>query len=182
MTLIGQVEAPDEGASTWSFKIGGGTVVLANAARASDPLILNRIAVTGSYDAARRRFAIDEGDLGNTAVGVAMSGNVDFSSPDVRFRAGLAGTRMPVDALKRLWPVFIAPPVRNWFIDHLTGGTLERIVIAVNSPMEALKDFRAADSRRRAFDRRLCHRLSGAAGRRPAGAARRRSQHPYRRA
>ena len=140
MTLIGQVEAPEEGASTWSFKIGGGTVVLANAARASDPLILNRIAVTGSYDAARRRFAIDEGDLGNTAVGVAMSGNVDFSSPEVRVRGGLAGTRMPVDALKRLWPVFIAPPVRNWFIDHLTGGTLERIVIAVNSPMEALKD------------------------------------------
>jgi hypothetical protein len=139
MTLIGQIEAPEEGGSTWSFKINGGTVVLANTAQASDPLILNRIAVTGSYDVARRRFAVDEGDLGNTAVGVAMSGSVDFSLPDVRFRAGLAGTRMPVDALKRLWPVFIAPPVRKWVNEHLTSGTLERIVIAVNSPMEALK-------------------------------------------
>jgi len=139
MTLIGQVEAPDEGASVWSFKIGGGTVVLADGAQAGDPLILNRIAVTGSYDTARRRFAIDEGDLGNTAVGVAMSGSVDFSSPDVRFRAGLAGTRMPADALKRLWPVFIAPPVRKWVYEHITSGTLERLVIAVNSPMEALK-------------------------------------------
>jgi hypothetical protein len=139
MTLIGQIEAPEEGGSTWSFKIGGGTVVLADAAQTGDPLILNRIAVTGSYDVARRRFAVDEGDIGNTAVGVAMSGSVDFSSPDVRFRAGLAGTRMPADAIKRLWPVFIAPPVRQWVNDHISSGTLERIVIAVNAPMETLK-------------------------------------------
>ena len=41
--------------------------------------MLNRIAVSGRYDAAKKRFVIDEGDIGNTGVGIAMSGNIDFS-------------------------------------------------------------------------------------------------------
>ena len=139
-TLIGQVEAPEDAGGTWSFKVGGGTVVLGSPAVPGDALVLNRIAVSGSYDATRRRFAVNEGDIGNARIGVAFSGNLDLSTPDVRFRAGFAGTRMPADALKRIWPLFIAPKVRDWFNEHLISGTLERIVIAVNAPLETLKD------------------------------------------
>ncbi len=139
-TLIGQVEVPEETGGTWSFKIGGGTVVLAAAGAPSEPLVLNRIAMSGRYDATTRRFVVDEGDIGNTNVGVALSGAMDFSSSDLRLKAGVAGTRMPADALKKLWPVFVAPRVRDWFNAHLTGGTLERIVIAVNAPFATLKD------------------------------------------
>jgi hypothetical protein len=140
ITLLGQIEAPPEPSGTWLFKIGGGTVVLNPSGGSNEPLVLNRIAVNGHYDAAKQRFAIDEGGVGNTGVGVAMSGNVDFSGGDVRVAAGLAGTRMPVDALKRLWPVFIQPKVRDWFNEHLLSGTLERIVIAVNAPLDTLRD------------------------------------------
>jgi hypothetical protein len=140
ITLLGQIEAPPEAGGTWLFKIGGGTVVLNPSGGSTEPLVLNRIAVSGHYDAAKQHFAIDEGDVGNTGVGVAMSGNVDFSGGNIHVAAGLAGTRMPVDALKRLWPVFIQPKVRRWFNKHLLSGTLERIVIAVNAPLDTLRD------------------------------------------
>jgi len=140
ITLIGQIEAPEETSGTWSFKIGGGTVVLTASGAPGEPLVLNRIAVSGRYDATKRRFVVDEGDIGNANVGVALSGAMDFSSSDLRLRAGVAGTRMPADALKKLWPVFISSKVRDWFNEHLTSGTLERIVIAVNAPLETLKD------------------------------------------
>ncbi len=139
ITLLGQIEAPQEAGGTWLFKIGGGTVVLNTSNAASEPLVLNRIAVGGRYDAAKQRLVVDEGDIGNTGVGLAMSGNADFSGGNVRLAAGLAGTRMPIDALKRLWPVFIAPKVRDWFNEHFLSGTLERIVIAVNAPLDTLK-------------------------------------------
>jgi hypothetical protein len=139
ITLIGQVQAPPEVGGVWLFKVGGGTVVLNATGGTGEPLVLNRIAVSGRYDAAKQRFVVEEGDIGNTGLGLAMSGNVDFSGGAVRLAAGLAGTRMPVDALKRLWPVFITPKVRDWFNEHLQSGTLERIVIAVNSPLENLK-------------------------------------------
>ena len=103
-------------------------------------LVLNRIAVGGRYDAAKQRFTVDEGDVGNTGVGIAMSGSLDLAGGNPRLAAGLAGTRMPADAMKRLWPVFITPKVRDWFNEHLLSGMRERIVIAVNSPIENLKD------------------------------------------
>jgi hypothetical protein len=142
ITLMGQIEAPEEGAGTiWPFKIGGGgTVFLTSLNGQGEPLILNHIAVTGRYDADRRRFVVDEGDLGNTDVGLAMSGNVDFSGADLRLTAGLAATRMPVDTLKRVWPVFVAPKVRTWINEHLMSGSVDRLVIAVNAPYETLKE------------------------------------------
>jgi hypothetical protein len=139
ITLLGQIEAPKETGGTWQFKIGGGTVVLNTSKAGGEPVVLNRIAVSGRYDAAKQRLSVDEGDIGNTGVGLAMSGNVDFSGGNARLAAGLAGTRMPVDAFKRLWPVFVMPKVRDWFNEHLMSGTLERIVIAVNAPLDTLK-------------------------------------------
>jgi hypothetical protein len=140
ITLIGQVEAPAEPGGIWLFKVGGGTVVLSASAPSNEPLVLNRIAVSGRYDAAKQRFIVDEGDIGNSGVGIAMSGSMDFSGGGVHLATGLAGTRMPVDALKRLWPAFVTPKVRDWFDEHLISGTVERIVIAVNSPLENLKN------------------------------------------
>jgi Protein of unknown function len=138
-TLITRVEAPEQTSGLWSFSIGGGAIVLAGSDAAKEPLVLNRIAVTGRYDAAKERLVVDEGDIGNTNVGVAMSGTMDWSAGSPRLAAGFAGTRMPVDALKRMWPVFVVPKVRDWFNEHLLSGSVERIVIAVNSPLENLK-------------------------------------------
>jgi len=115
--------------------------VLNASAPASEPLVLNRIAVSGRYDAGKQRLVVDEGDIGNSGVGVAMSGSMDFAAAGgAHLAAGIAGTRMPADALKRLWPAFVAPKVRDWFEEHLVSGIVERIVIAVNSPYENLKD------------------------------------------
>jgi hypothetical protein len=139
ITLLGQVEAPASPSDAWLFKVGGGTVVLNSPGAKAEPLVLNRIAVSGRYDPVKQRFAVDEGDVGNSSVGVAMSGNLDFSGGVARLTAGLAGTRMSVDALKQLWPAFVAPPVRDWFAERLTTGIVERIVIAVNAPLETLK-------------------------------------------
>ena len=140
ITLLGQIEAPPEAGGIWQFKIGGGTVVLNSAAATSEPLVLNRIAVSGRYDVGKQRFVVDEGDIGNTGVGLAMSGTLDFAGGNPRLAAGLAGTRMSIDALKRIWPVFVTPKVRDWVNERLISGTLERIVIAVNAPLDTLKD------------------------------------------
>ena len=180
ITLIGRIDAPEEASGNWAFKIGGGTVVLTAPGTSGDPLVLNRIAVSGRYDATKRRLVVDEGDFGNSDVGVALSGNLDLSG-EPRLAVGVAGTRMPVDSLKRIWPIFVSPKVRDWFSEHLTGGTLERIVIAVNAPLENAQDQRLAGARRRIVDRRAGDRLSDPPARRPAGVARRRPQRAHRR-
>jgi hypothetical protein len=137
-TLLGQMKAPAQLGGMWYFKIGGGTAMLA-ASDGSDPLILNRIAVSGRYDPGKKRFILDEGDVGNLNIGVFMSGDAEYAAGGFRLHAGLAGQRMSVDDFKRLWPVFVSPKVRDWIDEHLTSGTLDHITIAVNAPFETLK-------------------------------------------
>ena len=53
ITLLGQIEAPPEAGGIWSFKVGGGTIVLTSPGAASDPpLVLNRIVMSGRYEPA----------------------------------------------------------------------------------------------------------------------------------
>jgi hypothetical protein len=139
ITLLGQVEAPAQAPGPWQFRIGGGTVVLNAPTEQSDPLILNRIDVNGQFDPVKKRFTIDHGDIGNTDVGVALSGNADYSAGDLHLTTGVAVTGMSTDALKRLWPVFVVPKVRDWFDQHLVSGNVDHITIAVNAPVDTLR-------------------------------------------
>lgn len=140
LTLLGQVRAPAQPADAWQFKISGGTAVLATAGNESNALILNRIAVSGSYDPAKKRFAIDSGDIGNVDVSIFLSGSADYSGGDAHVNAGIAGKHLSVAELKRLWPFFVAPPVRAWFDDNLHSGNVDRITIAVNAPFNTLRE------------------------------------------
>ena len=103
--------------------------------------MLNRIAVSGRYDAAKQRFTVDAGrsrQYGRRHRHVRQC--LDYAGGDPRLAAGLAATRMPSDTMKRLWPAFVAPKVRDWFNEHLMAGNVERLTIAVNAPYETLKD------------------------------------------
>lgn len=137
-TLLGQMKAPAQLGGIWYFKVGGGTAMLATPG-SGDPLILNRIAISGRYDPAKKRFVLDEGDVGNLDVGVFMSGDAEYTDGGLRLHAGLAGKRMSVEDFKRLWPAFVSPKVRDWIDEHLTSGTLDHITIAVNAPFKTLQ-------------------------------------------
>src|SRR5690242_5014234 len=99
ITLLGHVEAPAQPQGSWGFKIAGGSAVLNTPAAQSEPLVLNRIAVTGRFDPVSKRLTITHGDLGNADLGVAMSGTADYANGNLRLATGLAATRMSSEAL-----------------------------------------------------------------------------------
>ena len=139
-TLLGQAQAPAQSGGAWQFKINGGTAVLATPGTDRDALILNRIAIGGSFDPTKKRFVVDSGDIGNVDLSLFMSGSAYYSDGDVHVNAGFAGKRMSVAELKRLWPVFVTPPVRAWFDQNLSSGTIDHITLAVNAPLNTLRE------------------------------------------
>ena len=140
ITLLAQFDVPRESGGAWSVEVTGGTVVLASAAPADPhPLILNRFQVRLRIDTWKQRIDVLQGDIGNMEVGLAISGNLDYSSADPHLVLGVAGNRMSVSAMKKLWPFFVTPKVRQWVEDHISGGTVERMAIAVNAPMSTLR-------------------------------------------
>jgi hypothetical protein len=138
ITLVAQLNAPREAGETWGLKISGGTIVLATAGVDTNPLVLNRFLLGLRIDPAQQRIEIENGEFGNMEVGIALTGSFDYGG-EARLAMGVAGTRMSVAALKRLWPVVVAPKVRAWVQEHLVGGSVERLDIAVNAPVRTLK-------------------------------------------
>jgi len=138
-TLLAQLEAPRGGATAWSLVLGGGTITLTGAGDES-PLVVNRINVRARLDPTNRRIDLDQGDFSSIDLGLAVSGHFDASGAEPRLTLGVAGTKMSITAMKRMWPTFVATGVRNWVVDHVASGNVERVVIAANAALPAFKE------------------------------------------
>jgi hypothetical protein len=139
-TLMARAEAPRDPNGAWMLGLSGGSVVLTPADPGDEPLLLNRIMVRGRLDPVAQRLKIEQGEASGKGVGLAMSGLLDFSSPDPRLAIGLATRNMTFAAFKQLWPPFINPPVRQWVMERITGGVIEQAEIATNAPMSTLRN------------------------------------------
>jgi hypothetical protein len=152
MTMMARAQPDPQENGAWRLSITRGDGVI-------DPIILspdtdadrggfsfNRVAINARIDPARQRIVVDQGDFGREDtrslynVGVAVTGTLDYSGADPRLNFGVAGTRMPVAVLKRLWPKPVAPPVRNWVDAHISAGTVERLLIAGNMSLPVMFD------------------------------------------
>jgi hypothetical protein len=150
-TMQATLEAPTDQTS-WLLNITRGDAVI-------DPIILgaaglsddegigiNRVAVRARIDPARKRIDLEQGDFSRIDtrpaknVGIAFTGSLDYSGAEPRVAFGGAGTRMPMSVMKRMWPMFVAAPVRAWTETHIMGGTVERVVIAGNAPLQVFKN------------------------------------------
>src|SRR6266404_3393665 len=93
--------------------------------------------ITLRFDTDKKRVLLTQADISNGEIGVAGTGSVDYSG-EPRLQLGFAGTPMSASALKRMWPILIVPEVREWVIERIDRGTLQRIDVGVNSPVRNL--------------------------------------------
>lgn len=137
ITLLAHLEPPSDSVPTWQLGLSGGTIVLPGQV-GEPPLIFNRIAIRMRFDTVGQRIVLTQGDISNGTVGVAGTGTFDFSTPEPRLTAGIAGTPMTASELKRMWPVVINPEVREWILARVEAGSLQRAEIAINAPTATL--------------------------------------------
>ncbi len=136
ITLLAHIEPPNDNAAGWQLGLSGGTILLAGIDN-EPPLIFNRVAVAMRFDTDKRRVLLTQADFSNGDIGVAGTGSIDYSA-EPRLTLGFAGTPMSASALKRIWPTLIVPEVREWVIDRVEHGSVQRIEVGVNSPVRNL--------------------------------------------
>jgi len=136
ITLLSHLEPPNDAANDWRLGLSGGTIVLAGV-DSEPPLIFNRISVNFRFDTEAKRVLLSQADISNGEIGIAGTGSVDYSG-EPRLKLGFAGTPMSASALKRIWPALIVPEVRAWVIERIERGSLQRLDVAVNSPVKNL--------------------------------------------
>ncbi len=137
ITLLAHLEPPNDSIADWQLGFSGGTIVLAEIDPDQPPLIFNRIAIGLRFDTDKRRVVLTQADISNGEIGIAGTGSIDYSA-EPRLTLGFAGTPMSASALKRMWPILIVPEVRQWVIERIERGSLQRIEVGVNSPVRNL--------------------------------------------
>ncbi|MCA6107246.1 AsmA-like C-terminal region-containing protein [Bradyrhizobium cenepequi] len=136
VTLLAHLEPPNDEVNDWQLGLSGGTILLGGIDN-EPPLIFNRIAVGFRFDTDKKRVLLTQADISNGEIGIAGTGSIDYSG-EPRLQLGFAGTPMSASALKRIWPILIVPELREWVIDRIERGTLQRIEVGVNSPVRNL--------------------------------------------
>ena len=147
-TMRAIVQPPTKKDGPWLLSMTRGDPVIdpviMAAGHGREGFAMNRMAVRARLDFAHKRIDLDQGDFSRVDprpaynIGMAVTGSLDFSGkPHLAF--GVAGTRMPTAVMKRLWPVFAASDVREWVFGHISGGVVERVVIAGNANLEDFK-------------------------------------------
>ncbi len=71
-----------------------------------------------------RRFLIDRVSVDGPEVAFESFGDVRVDDEGVKLANTSTVKNMPAKALSRLWPSFIAAPVRAWFLANVRGGTV----------------------------------------------------------
>jgi hypothetical protein len=150
-TMRATLETPPEQNGVWLLGVTRGDsvidpIIIAPGASSDDEgIAINRLALRARIDTNRKRFELEQGDFSRVDtrpshnLGIAVTGSLDFAGAEPHAAFGVAGTRMPVSALKRLWPIFVAVDVRSWVEEHISGGMVERLVVAGNAPLEVFK-------------------------------------------
>ncbi|WP_199581062.1 DUF3971 domain-containing protein [Bradyrhizobium sp. MOS003] len=136
LTLLAHVEPPNGTVNDWQLGFSGGSILLGGIDN-EPPLVFNRIAVGFRFDTDHKRLLLTQADISNGEIGVAGTGAIDYSG-EPRLTLGFAGTPMSASALKRMWPTLVVPELREWVIERIERGTLQRIEIGVNSPTKNL--------------------------------------------
>ena len=136
LTLLAHLEPPNGTTNDWQLGFSGGSILLGGIDN-EPPLVFNRIAIGLRFDSDHKRIMLTQADVSNGEIGVAGTGALDYSG-EPRLTLGFAGTPMSASALKRMWPTLIVPELREWVIDRIERGTLQRIEIGVNSPTKNL--------------------------------------------
>jgi hypothetical protein len=148
-TMRAILDAPQEQPGVWLINLTRSDsvidpVILAPGAD-DEGVALNRVAMRLKVDTNRKRIDLEQGDLSRIdtrashSIGLALTGRLDFGGREPHLAFGVAGTRMPVYALKRIWPIFAAADVRSWVETHISDGMVERVVIAGNAAVPNFK-------------------------------------------
>ncbi|SFU99552.1 DUF3971 domain-containing protein [Bradyrhizobium arachidis] len=131
LTLLAHLEPPNGTINDWQLGFSGGSILLGGIDN-EPPLVFNRIAIGFRFDTDHKRMLLTQADISNGEIGVAGTGAIDYSG-EPRLTLGFAGTPMSASALKRMWPTLVVPELREWVIERIERGTLQRIEIGINS-------------------------------------------------
>ncbi|MBV8565487.1 MAG: hypothetical protein JO273_08545 [Methylobacteriaceae bacterium] len=143
LTLDGSIKPPATAAGSWTLALGG-SGLFAPQAKGDRPLMVTNAEIAMRYDQGARRLDIDRLALKGPEIDAALTGVAAMTDTGPSLKLKITnGGRMPLRSFAALWPSFIASSVRDWFLQNMLGGTLEKGMLALDLDAAGLAATRA---------------------------------------
>ncbi len=144
VTIAGQLMPPLNEGEPWRISLATTEPgVLGPDRKGQTPVVLEGAQFAGRLLLGEKQLMLDRFALKVAGGGgMALAGQVDWlDGPHLRFGASMDPT--PVSVVQRMWPAFMASPVRAWILTHFDGGTVTDGRVRVDYDANALARMRA---------------------------------------
>ena len=137
--ISGSVTLPVREGDPWLIRLVNAEPGVAGPERPGEkPVAIDQIGLAARLFLSEKKLVIDRFSFSGPQCGLAMAGGIDWiNGPHIRLGASISPT--PVSAVMRLWPSFLAPPVKSYLLPRTREGTVEKGTMQI--------DFDAADLR-----------------------------------
>ena len=141
-TLSGEITVPEPG----EFRYGTVPIHLElSDVRLGDPVggtgtVYPSVSLDALYVRERGVMHVNRLDVAAPDAAMSFIGSIGGTQGAASPAVQLAGSMLPVpyEALKELWPPFLAPETRNWVFEHLSAGRITEATLDVEIPPGAL--------------------------------------------
>src|SRR5205807_2318863 len=130
--MSGFVTPPYREGDPWTIGLTNAEPNVAGPERPGErPISLDDSDLAARLFLAEKKLVIDRFSLGGPQGGIAMAGGLDWSNgPHLRLGASISPA--PVSTVLRLWPSFVAAPVRSYLLSHTSDGTVEKGTLRID--------------------------------------------------
>ena len=102
------------------------------------PVVIDHLSLAARLFLAEKRFSIDRFSFSGPQCGFAMAGGIDWTNgPHIRLGASISPT--PVSAVMRLWPSFLAPPVKSYLLPRAREGIVKKGTMQIDFDADDLR-------------------------------------------
>ncbi|HRK24489.1 MAG TPA: DUF3971 domain-containing protein [Beijerinckiaceae bacterium] len=139
LKLAGTITPPAAPAGDWSGRLSAAEPRFDGLAQADEVIQLSSLDLDLAYSPATGALRVENlkaiGPKANVTAAVQIAPDAS-GQPSVK--VDVAATDTDARAALRLWPRFFAPETRRWLADHVHGGLLTDLVLAVHVPGDVL--------------------------------------------
>jgi len=112
-----------------------------------NPIMIDLADLTARLYPEGKKLTIDRFSFSGPKCGMALSGTIEWiAGPHVRLGVSISPT--PIAIVTRLWPSFVAAPVRSYLLGHASEGMVEAGTVQVDfdpADLQAIREGHAPD-------------------------------------
>jgi hypothetical protein len=125
----GDIKPPESDAEDWRIRLRSEMARFGSADVPLPPFMLDNFSMSARFDAKNRTLFFDEASLAAGKAKGIFSGSMEIRKDGPYLAIVFDGEAIPIGLAKHVWPITLVPPARQWVLERIKTGTIDRLSV-----------------------------------------------------